>query len=95
MELEHHWEHEERRVQRREENVSPLRLRLLHRAHAHLASLARFLLHSKIQIHPRKGQAREKTMQPCSNFNINLNMAFLYKTFIVSNDLVITWKKVY
>jgi hypothetical protein len=34
-------------------------------------------------------------MQPGSNFNINLNMAFLYKTFIVSNDLVITWKKVY
>ena len=70
MELEHHGEHEERRFQRREEDVGPLRLRLVHRAHAHLASLARLLLHPKIQIHPREGQAREKTVQPGKNFKI-------------------------
>ena len=50
LELEHHGQHEERRVQRRKENVRSLRVRLLHRPHADLTSLARFLLHPKIQV---------------------------------------------
>ena len=50
LELEHHGQHEERRLQRREEDVSAVRVGLLHRAHAHLSGLARLLLHSKIQV---------------------------------------------
>ena len=63
QQLQHHGA-EAARVQRGEADVRPVRLRLVHDPHAHLAGVAGLLLRAEVPLHPRQGPAGAEADQP-------------------------------